>query len=247
MRLSRWASALKVSVGVQQAVGQSPYLLRRRLKKNSWLAVGTLALLASAKTVVAEQGGEVPQQRLGSGNPAIGKQKADAERCLECHGAEGNSGDVRIPNHAGQYAGYLVKQLGNFQSGERQHEIMSVMAADLTDADKADIAAYFASQKIMQGSSTGQYPQAEKLFVNGDQARDIAACGSCHGESGKGRIADNVIYPVIGGQHKVYLRSQLVNWKLGDRKNSPQAVMNKVAKSLSDDEIEALANYISGL
>jgi cytochrome c553 len=247
MRLSRWASSLSTIVCIKQTAGQYSYLSRRSWKKSSWLAVGTFALLASAKPVVAEQSGEAPSQRIGSGNPAIGKQKADAERCMECHGVDGNSGDVRIPNHAGQFAGYLIKQLDNLQGGERQHETMTVMAADLGEADKADIAAYFASQKIMQGSSTGHYPLAEKLFVEGDRSRDIPACASCHGESGKGKIADKVIYPVIGGQRKVYLRSQLVNWKLGDRKNSPQALMNKVAKSLSDDEIEALANYVSGL
>lgn len=246
MRLSHWTSIPRAVAGIKPQSDQYRHLTRRG-RKSAWLAVGTFALLASAKTVIAEQGSDVASQRFGSGNPAIGKQKADAERCLECHGADGNSGDARIPHHAGQFAGYLIKQLDNFQGGERQHETMTVMAADLGEADKADIAAYFASQKIMQGSSIGHYPLAEKLFVEGDQARDIPACASCHGENGKGKIADNVIYPVIGGQRKVYLRTQLVNWKLGDRKNSPQAAMNKVAKALSDDEIEALANYISGL
>lgn len=190
--------------------------------------------------------------RFGSGNVAAGKLTSEAERCQECHGADGNSGDVRIPNHAGQYAGYLIKQLNNFQSGERQHETMTVMAADLTETDKADIAAYFASQKQMQGSHTGHYPQGESLFLQGDPARDIPACRSCHGENGKGKIGkgkieEQVVYPVIGGQRKVYLRTQLVNWKLGERKNSPQAVMNKIAKQLSEDELESLIDYISGL
>jgi len=83
--------------------------------------------------------------------------------------------------------------------------------------------------------------------VNGDQTRDIPACISCHGDNGKGNIANNVPYPVIGGQRRIYLRAQLVNWKLGERSNSPGGVMNKITKSLSDDEIDALANYISGL
>jgi cytochrome c553 len=123
---------------------------------------------------------------------------------------------------------------------------MTIMAEDLSVADMADIGAYFASRKIMQGDGDDN-PSGRNLFANGDQARDIPACVSCHGESGKGRIAGNVIYPLIGGQHKVYLRSQLVSWKLGDRKNSPGGVMSKIAKSLSNDEIEALADYISGL
>ncbi|WP_256361272.1 c-type cytochrome [Methylomonas koyamae] len=56
-----------------------------------------------------------------------------------------------------------------------------------------------------------------------------------------------MIYPVIGGQNRLYLRRQLLNWKLGERKNSTEAVMNKVAKALADDEIEALVDYVSGL
>lgn len=197
--------------------------------------------------MAVEEGAEIAAQRIGSGNPSIGKQQSDAGRCQECHGADGNSSDAKIPNHAGQYAGYLVKQLSDFQSGARKHEIMTIMAEDLSAIDMADIGAYFANRKIMQGDDGGVNPLGRNLFVNGDQARDIPACTSCHGESGKGGIAGNVIYPVIGGQRKIYLRSQLVSWKLGDRNNSPGGVMNKVAKSLSDDEIEALADYISGL
>lgn len=216
-------------------------------KRNSFLVVSTFALIASVKSMASEDGAKILVQRIGSGNLVIGKEKSGEGRCQECHGADGNSSDVKIPNHAGQYAGYLVKQLSDFQSGARRHEIMTIMAEDLSATDKADIAAYFASQKIMQGEGVGDAPLAKKLFVNGDQARDIPSCVSCHGEGGKGRIAGNVVYPVIGGQRAVYLRSQLVNWKLGDRHNSPGGVMNKVAQSLSDDEINALADYISGL
>jgi cytochrome c553 len=124
---------------------------------------------------------------------------------------------------------------------------MSIMAEDLSADDRADIAAYFASQKPMQGDGAVVNPLASNLFVNGDQGRAVPACISCHGDGGKGRIADNIVYPVIGGQRRVYLRSQLVSWKLGERSNSPGGVMNKIAKSLSDDEINALADYISGL
>lgn len=201
-------------------------------------------LLASGKVIAVE---DIAAQRIGNGNPGIGKQQADAGRCLECHGADGNSTDAKIPNHAGQYAAYLVKQLSDFQSGARKHEIMTIMAEDLNAAEMADIGAYFASRKIMQGAGGDANQPGWNLFMNGDQSRGIPACAGCHGENGKGGVAGNVVYPVIGGQRKVYLRSQLIGWKLGERKNSPGGVMNTIAKSLSDDEIEALADYISGL
>ncbi|MDD5272256.1 MAG: c-type cytochrome [Methylovulum sp.] len=186
-------------------------------------------------------------QRIGTGNPIAGNIISASERCQECHGEDGNNTDSRIPKHAGQYASYLVKQLHDFQSGARQHEVMSIMAEDLGGSDMADIAAYFASKQIMQGQHTQDYPLARKLFFEGDKDRAVEPCSRCHGDNGKGSRAGNLTYPVIGGQNKNYLRAQLVNWKLGERTNSPNGVMNKIAKPLTDDEIEALANYISGL
>lgn len=253
MRLSRLVS--KLSIGSVSLPSQADFSCQRRhkqlshraWKRNSFFAIGTFALITSVKTMAGEGGLEIAAQRIGQGNPVVGKQKSEAGRCLECHGADGNSSNAKIPNHAGQYAAYLIKQLSDFQSGARKHEIMTLMAEDLSAAEMADIAAYFASQKIMQGDGVRDNPLARNLFVNGDQGRNIPSCVSCHGDSGKGRIADNVVYPVIGGQRAIYLRTQLVNWKLGDRSNSPGGVMNKIAKSLSDDEINTLADYISGL
>ena len=210
------------------------------------LALLMLCLFTPAGRAIAEPSAGVPALRVGTGNPMAGKEKSDAGRCQECHGTDGNSGDVRIPNHAGQYAGYLVKQLRDFQSGARQHEVMTLMAEDLDESDMVDIASYFASQPVMKGEVGGEYPLAKNLFANGDPARNLAACASCHGEDGKGRIADNVVYPVITGQKRVYLHSQLIRWQLGERSNSPEGVMTKVAKALSSEEINALANYLSG-
>ncbi len=210
------------------------------------LLLSMFALTASVKSLAAEDNvGNL--QRIGNGNPVIGKEKSRENRCQECHGEDGHSSDAKIPNHAGQFAGYLIKQLNNFQTGARHHEIMNIMAEGLSQEDMADIAAYFASQKIMQGEAGADKPLARDLFMKGDQARGLLPCVSCHGENGKGRRVDNVFYPVIGGQRAIYLRSQLVNWKLGNRKNSPDGVMNKFVASLTDDEINALAEYISGL
>lgn len=209
------------------------------------LALALLLVLSGlhARGVSADE--SVP--RIGLGNPLLGKQKSDDGRCLECHGEQGLSEDSRIPNHAGQYAGYLIKQLRNFKSGERKNATMNLMAEDLSEADMADIAAYFASQTRMQGEGGHVAPLASSLFLQGDAARNIPACVSCHAVNGKGNAVANTFYPLIGGQHRVYLRSQLVNWKMAERSNSPGGVMNTIAKALTDEEIDALANYISGL
>jgi cytochrome c553 len=86
---------------------------------------------------------------------------------------------------------------------------------------------------------------ARDLFSRGDDTRNILPCKRCHGETGAGNYSATGSYPVIGGQHRIYLREQLLNWRSGARSNSN--VMNVIAKFLSDAEIEALASFISGL
>jgi cytochrome c553 len=124
---------------------------------------------------------------------------------------------------------------------------MSVMAEGLSEDDLMDIATYFAGNPIMKGTGAGDNHLGVEIFTRGDMVRGIPPCQSCHGEAGKGKATPNEIHPVIGGQHAVYLREQLRNWRSGERKNNSDGVMNAIAKFLSDAEIEALSQYISGL
>lgn len=221
--------------------------------RNFWLercVFATCALFALfvSSCVESSEGSAVAiEQRIGNGDPLAGKRKARAENCLECHGENGISTVVSVPLLAGQYADYIVKQLQNFQSGERKHPVMNAMADGLTDDDIFDIAAYFASHQAMKGDGSGESQVARALFVRGDMTRNIPPCKSCHGETGKGKFSISECYPAIGGQHRIYLREQLLNWRKAERTNSPSGVMNVIAKSLSDAEIDALAGYISGL
>jgi cytochrome c553 len=215
-----------------------------RIYNNFTTCLAAVALFAATSTYAAESA-DVIKQRIGSGNPVAGKSKS--ELCQGCHGEYGISLEDLIPNLAGQYADYIAKQLRNFQSGARTHQIMSAMSTTITDPELIDIAAYFASQKKMQGNGKGDNPVAMNLFLKGDAKRGIPPCTSCHGENGKGKAPNIATYPVIGGQHKAYLHAQLTHWRSGERSNSPDGVMNTVAKSLTDSEIEALTDYLSGL
>ena len=210
----------------------------------TWLLV---APIASAEAEIADDSAPTTELRIGSGNPVLGKRKIQSENCQECHGENGVSSVVSVPKLAGQNSQYIVKQLLDFQSGKRSHPIMNAMAEGLTDDDLADIAAYFASNTTMQGKATGESQIAKDIFFRGDITRNILPCKSCHGDTGKGSYSVTDSYPVIGGQHKIYLREQLLNWRKGARTNCPNGVMNIIAKSLSDTEIEDLSNYISGL
>ena len=213
-----------------------------RFQHNIAVCLVAAALFPGATAYAGESASQV-KQRIGSGDTVAGN--AESSLCQGCHGVDGISFVELIPNLAGQDAPYIVKQLRDFQSGARTHQIMSAISNSVSETEMADIAAYFASRKIMQGDRSGDNPVAKKLFLKGDPVRGITPCMSCHGANGKTpRIAS---YPVIGGQHKEYLRVQLIHWRNGDRSNSPDGVMNKAAKSLTDAEIESLSGFLSGL
>lgn len=80
-----------------------------------------------------------------AGDAAAGKGKS--MMCGACHGPAGISAVPTYPNLAGQKEAYLAKQLKDFKSGTRNDPTMKGMVASLTEADIADLAAYYASLK----------------------------------------------------------------------------------------------------
>jgi cytochrome c553 len=81
-----------------------------------------------------------------AGDPQAGRAKAAA--CAVCHGPAGLSTLPNAPNLAGQPAVYVEEQLRSFRSGRRRHEVMNVVAKPLSDADIADLAAWFAAIRV---------------------------------------------------------------------------------------------------
>jgi len=195
-------------------------------------------------TSTNEDNAEAIKQRSGSGNPIAGREKS--QLCQGCHGEFGISTEPLIPKLAGQYGNYIAKEVRDYEAGTRSHQIMNAMAGTLTsDKDLEDIAAYFASQPKMRGSRSSENPIGQQIFLHGDVSRLLLACVNCHGVNGKGLDPKISTFPVIGGQQKEYLRRQLMNFREGERTNSPNGIMNRVAGTLTDDEIEALVEYVS--
>jgi cytochrome c553 len=86
--------------------------------------------------------------------------------CAACHGADGVSVSDRIPHLAGQRAGYLADQLEAFRDGSRKSDIMNVIAPQLSEADIANVAAYFSSlQGAASGAHSAQLPNLAKSHV----------------------------------------------------------------------------------
>ena len=79
-------------------------------------------------------------------DPALGKQKA--KMCQTCHGIDGLARIPTAPHIAGESRVYIVTQLKAFRSGTRTHEIMSLIAKDLSDEDIENLAAWYSSIEI---------------------------------------------------------------------------------------------------
>jgi cytochrome c553 len=73
--------------------------------------------------------------------------KAKAVVCAACHGAQGISANPIWPNLKGQKAAYIVKQLKAFKAGTRKDPLMGPQAAQLSEADMANVAAHFSGLK----------------------------------------------------------------------------------------------------
>lgn len=83
---------------------------------------------------------------FAGGDAAAGKRKTVP--CQPCHGVDGLSKLPIAPNLAGQPVDYLVKALGEFKSGVRKNEMMSLVVPNLSDQDIADLAAWYSSIKV---------------------------------------------------------------------------------------------------
>jgi len=98
-----------------------------------------LSLLAASALAVSAS------SAIAAGDAAAGKAKAAS--CAACHGADGISKIPTYPNLKGQKAAYVEKQLKAFKSGARKDPTMNAMAKPLSDADMANLGAFYAGMK----------------------------------------------------------------------------------------------------
>jgi cytochrome c553 len=179
-----------------------------------------------------------------AGDPATGKQKTTL--CNACHGDEGASTTPVWPNLAGQHAEYIRKQLHDFKDGKRSEPQMSPMAATLSDVDIEDLAAYYASLKPAPGEAAPEtISTGETIYRAGNPDTGLVACIACHGPDGSGNPAS--MYPALSGQHAEYTAATLKAFKAEVRANDDKNVMRTIASKMTNEEIEAVANYVQGL
>jgi cytochrome c553 len=164
--------------------------------------------------------------------------------CVACHGAAGNSIITQNPKLAGQHDAYIQKQLHNFKGPDRNNAIMTGIAKALGEDDVRNIAAYLEQQKPAPGSARNKntVDLGKKIYRAGIAEKQVPACAGCHGPNGAGIPAQ---YARLAGQHQDYTIAQLTNFRTGTRANSAQ--MTAVGKRMSDEEMQAVADYIAGL
>jgi cytochrome c553 len=171
--------------------------------------------------------------------------------CAPCHGAEGQgTRDAYFPRLAGKPAGYLYNQLIAFKRGQRRYPPMNYLLAYLPDEYLKQIAEHFATQRpplpapAIPDVSHEVMAQGEALVRNGDGARGVPACVSCHGTKLTG-MEDGI--PGLLGLRATYVSAQLGAWRYGTRTALPPDCMQNVAARLTEADVKAIAAYLSSL
>ena len=171
--------------------------------------------------------------------------------CTPCHGAygQGTSNDY-FPRLAGKPAGYLFNQLAAFREGRRHYAPMNYLLEYQSDASLRAMAAYFAGQNPpflpRHGGITDSkvLSQGQALATHGDPARGIPACIACHNPTFTGMEPG---IPALLGLQPNYISAQLGAFRYGTRSAIAPDCMQLVAARLSEDDVTALAAWLSSL
>ncbi|MFL0800946.1 MAG: cytochrome c4 [Agarilytica sp.] len=199
------------------------------------------------------------------GDISNGEKIAKAE-CVACHGENGNSATPMFPKLAGLGEKYLLKQLLDIQNGDgknpkapsRNISEMAGLLDSKSDQELLDLASYYAAQSLQlsgakeiqvqvnSGAKIDGIELGTQVYRAGNLETGVPACTGCHSPRGLGNAPAG--FPRIGGQHADYIEKQLRAFRAGDRTNDADgAVMREVAAKMTDAEIIAVSNFISGL
>lgn len=190
---------------------------------------------------------------FAGGDPEAGQQKSAP--CAACHGVDGNSVNPAWPKLAGQGEKYLADQLQLFKEKIRINTLMNPQAVNLSEQDILDLAAYYSSQTSSKGTADPEkkfqgeqiYIIGERIYRGGNAETGVPACMSCHAPNGVGNSVAK--FPRLAGQHAVYTAAQIRAYRSGARYQTDDNLnmMKDIASYMTEQEIEAVAEYIAGL
>lgn len=217
--------------------------------------MAAVLMLASAHVFATENAATTHILKIWVGDAELGKAKSAV--CAGCHGVDGNSAVPTFPKLAGQNERYLSKQLRDFKKGIREDSVMEGIVKTLTRVDIQNLAAFYASQDISRGhAKEGANIELGKKIYRGGKVTGVTACIACHGVHGQG--IPSAGFPMLASQHAAYTAEQLrsfrqssINEQTGEikhsRSNSYGKMMTGLTKTLNNEEIDALAEYITDL
>lgn len=156
--------------------------------------------------------------------------------CATCHGENGVSEIPANPILAGQEYYYLYVQLKDIKSGLRESAIMAPMVASIEKPEMKRIAEYYSGQTW----PVVDYVATENAVKIGKKAITAGQCVACH----LGSFNGNSRVPRLAGQHTEYLNNTMLDFKNKKRNNSPSK--GALFSSYTDEDIEGLANYLTG-
>jgi cytochrome c553 len=226
-------------------------------RRFGWLAIPLLlsvpVLWAGAQGTSPPPGGAPaaapsPNLTLKFNTPSAERGQTLSRSCAGCHGAGGVSTQAKVPGLAGQVPSYTRFQLTVFRAKLRPSAVMQGVASRLSDQNIADLAAYFAAQA--PGPAWAADPalraRGAALFQGGDNDRNMIACAVCHGEDGRG--ADRQGIASVTNLAPGYGLEILHEFRDTPRFGVPHPDAMRIAlKPLTDDDLKALAAYISSM
>jgi len=172
---------------------------------------------------------------LGAGTAkAADDIEAKVQTCAACHGENGTPTDPKIiPIIWGQQESYIVKELHDYRSGDRENPIMTPIAKDLAQGDLRKIARVFAAK---------QWPaKAQPAAAPATLPKGITQCQPCHQPKFEGGMPA----PRLAGLSYDYLMAAMNGFADGQRTNNLD--MPKFMQMLTPTEREAIARYLAAL
>ncbi|GFO71457.1 hypothetical protein BJAS_P0968 [Bathymodiolus japonicus methanotrophic gill symbiont] len=114
---------------------------------------------------------------------------------------------------------------------------------DIDDDDALSADEKAAAKQVLQDQQATLLATGYDVYRNGDLDNEISACIACHGPNGEGN--EPASFPALKGQHADYLKKTLADFKTGARSNNADNMMHMIAKKMSEEEIKAMAFYVS--
>lgn len=187
---------------------------------------------------------------MPKGDAKKGITVAKQMMCNACHGETGKPYTRNFPSIQGQNHDYTVKMMLDYRDGRRwesykRADVMVKIAADMTDQQIADVAAFYAEQTPTSWKAAPKdgHEQAKAIATTGDMSRMVMACASCHGADGRGKG----VTPSLVGQIPEYFVRTMQAYHEKDRDNDVNNMMYQFTKGLTESEVQALADYYASL